>query len=202
MKLYYTPGTCSISPHIALLEAGLPFDLVKVDLRTRKTADGEDFTRISPKGYVPALLLDDGELLTEGAIIVKYLADLKPETRLIPPYGTFARVRLEEWLHFIATELHKGMSPLYNPKASEELKVAVQERLVQRFGVLAKAVAGQHFLTGNTFTVADGYAYYVLRAWKTIGKADLNSFPALKGYFERIEARPSVKAALAAEGIS
>ncbi len=199
MKLFYTPGTCSLHPHIALLEAGLPFELVRVDLRARKLASGENYLALNPKGYVPALLLDDGELLTEGAIISKYVADLRPDARLIPPFGTFARVRVEELLHFIATELHKGMSPLYNPKATEELKESLRERLSQRFGVLAQAVEGKRYLTGEDFTIADGYAYYVLRAWQVIAKVDLSQVPVLQQYFQRLGERPSIQAAVAAQ---
>jgi glutathione S-transferase len=200
--LYFSPGTCSLSPSIALREAGLPLELVKVDLRARKTANGDDYLAISPKGYVPALRLPDGQVLTEGAVMVQYIADQKPEAQLAPPYGTMARYRLMEWLNFIATELHKGMSPLYNPVANDELKQSLKDRLARRWGVLASALRTQPFVTGDRFTIADGYATYVLRAWQHSVKEDLARWPELVDYYQRMVARPTVAAALAAEGIS
>src|SRR5262245_51030477 len=159
--LYYTPTTCSLSPHIALREAGIPFDLVKVDLRNKKLADGGDWLAINPKGYVPAMRLPDGEVLTEGAIMIQYIADLAPELRLAPPVGTFTRLRFQEWLHFIATELHKGMSPLYAPLAGDAYKQQLrEERLVGRWSMLANGLGDKPYLMGE-FTVADGYAFYV-----------------------------------------
>ncbi|MGN6104718.1 MAG: glutathione transferase GstA [Kofleriaceae bacterium] len=199
--LYYTPGACSLSPHIALREAGLPFDLAKVDLRTKKLADGGDWLAINPKGYVPALRLPDGEVLTEGAIIVQYIADQRPELGLAPPNGTLARARHNEWLHFIATELHKGMAPLYNALAGEDLKNQTRERVAGRLSFLAQTLETQPFLTGDRFTVADGYAFYITRAWRQHHKLDLARWPALVDYDQRIAARPAVAAALAAEGV-
>ena len=199
--LYYAPGACSLSPSIALREAGLPFDLVRVDLRAKKTASGDDYLAIMPKGYVPALRLPDGQLLTEGAVMVQYIADQKPEAQLAPPAGTMARYRLMEWLNFIATELHKGMSPLYNPTANEEFKKSLKERLAGRWSVLASALRTTPYLMGDHFTVADGYACYVLRAWQRFLKEDLARWPELADYYARLVARPTVAAALAAEGL-
>jgi glutathione S-transferase len=198
MKLYFAPNACSLSPHIALRESGLPFDLERVDLRTKRTASGEDFLAVNPKGYVPALKLDDGQVLTEGAVIVQWIADRRPESQLIPPFGTMARYRLLEWLHFIATELHKGFAPLYNASMPEEIKAATREKLASRFAVLAAAIETQPYLTGPTFTVADGYAFYTLRSWKRVVNPELPS-PALTRYFELVMARPAVRAALEAE---
>jgi len=201
MKLFYTPGACSLSPHIALREADLPFELVKVDLRAKSLGGGESYLGVNPKGYVPALLLENGELLTEGAIIVQYIADLRPELSLVPRQGTFERYRMQELLHFLATELHKGLSPLYNPKANEEFKASLKERLALRLGVFNKQLAGKAFAFGNSFTVADGYAFYCLRAWQLSTQSDLSAWPSLSQYFENISKRPTIKAALEAEGL-
>lgn len=199
--LYYSPGACSISPHVALREAGLPFDLVKVDLRAKKTASGDDYLAINPKGYVPALRLPDGQTLTEGAVMIQYIADQKPELELAPPSGTWQRYRFQEWLVFVATELHKAMSPLYNPTASAEFKQSLKDRLALRWGILAGGVRKQPWLMGEHFTVADGYALYVLRAWTKTFKEDLSRWPELADYLARLHARPSVVAAVAAEGL-
>jgi glutathione S-transferase len=201
MKLYFSPGACSLSPHIALREAGLPFELEQVDLRAKKTKTGEDFLAINPKGYVPALRLDDGELLTEGAIIVQYIADHRPALELAPPAGTPERRRLQEWLHFIATELHKGFGPINNPKSSDELREALRTRLFSRFAFLGARVERQRFLVGETFTVADGYAYYVLRSLRKLDASALQRIPALGAYFDALSSRPAVRAALEAEGV-
>jgi glutathione S-transferase len=198
MKLYFTPGACSLSPHIALREAGLPFELEKVDLRAKRTASGEDFRAVNPKGYVPALEFDDGRVLTEGAVIVQWVADQRPETKLAPPAGTFERLRLQEWLHFIATELHKGFGPLLGKLASEEYKTATRETLTSRFKFLGEAVAARPYLLGETFSVADGYAFYTMRTWRR-RVAEALPVAALEGYFARIAARPAVIAALDAE---
>jgi glutathione S-transferase len=200
--LYYTSGTCSLSPNIALREAGLPFDLVKVDLRAKQLADGSDYLAVNPKGYVPALRLPDGQILTEGAVMVQYIADQKPDAQLAPPAGTWPRYRLMEWLNFIATELHKGMSPLYNPVANAEYKQALKDRLALRWGVLASAVRKQPWLLGDRFTVADGYALYTMRSWTKSIKEDLARWPELTDYYQRIQARPTVAAALASEGLA
>jgi glutathione S-transferase len=201
LKLYYTPGACSLSPHIALREAGVPFELVKVDLAAKKLADGGDFFAISPKGYVPALGLDDGQVLTEGAIIVQYIADLAPDSRLAPKPGSFARVRLNEWLHFIATELHKGFGPINNPKSGPELKQFFRQRLDSRFQILASALTDREYLDGSSFSVADGYAYYTLRNLRRLDAAALEQSAVLRPYYDRIAARPAVRAALEAEGL-
>jgi glutathione S-transferase len=202
MKLYFTPGACSLSPHIALREAELLFELEAVDLAAKTTRSGRNFLEINPKGYVPALVLDDGELITEGAIIVQYIADQRPELGLAPPSGTAERRRLQEWLHFIATELHKGFGPINHPKSNDELKQALKPRLLSRFAFLGQSLGKKPFLLGNTFTVADGYAYYVLRNLRKLDAGALAQTPGLAAYFERIAARPAVRAALEAEGLS
>jgi glutathione S-transferase len=201
LKLYYTPGACSLSPHIALREAGVPFDLVKVDLAAKKLEDGADFFTVSPKGYVPALRLEDGQVLTEGAVIVQYVADQKPETRLAPKAGTLARVRLQEWLHFIATELHKGFGPINNPKSNPEIKQFFRQRLDARFQVLAGALEKREYLLEEGFSVADGYAFYTLRNLRRLDAAALEQSKVLQPYYDRIAARPAVRAALEAEGL-
>jgi glutathione S-transferase len=200
--LYWAPHTCSLSPHIVLREADLPFDLVRVDLREKKLTGGtaNDWLAINPKGYVPALRIPSGEILTEGAVMVQYLADRAPEKNLAPAYGSMERFRLMEWLHFIATELHKGMSPLYNPLANDEFKKALKEqRLVGRWTTLAEGIGDKPYLTGD-FSIADAYAFYVLRAWKYAQKEPLDRWPSLQAYYDRIVARPAVAAALEAEG--
>ena len=198
--LYYTPGACSISPHIALREAGLPFSLEKVDLRAKKLANGEDYLAVNPKGYVPALRLPDGSVLTEGAVMVQYIADKVPDKQLAPQSG-MERYRLQEWLNFIATELHKGMSPLYNPVANAEYKDALKQRLATRWAYLASGIAQRPFVMGERFTICDGYAYYVMRAWQHSVKEDLARWPELVDYYARLAARPSIAASLEAEGL-
>jgi glutathione S-transferase len=201
LTLYYTPGACSLSPHIALREAGIPFDLVKVDLAAKKIDGGADFFAINAKGYVPALKLEDGQLLTEGAVIVQYVADQRPDQKLAPKAGTLARLRLQEWLHFIATELHKGFGPINNPKSNPELKQFFRQRLDARFQILAAALDKREYLLDEGFSVADGYAYYTLRNLRRLDAASLEQSAVLKPYFDRVEARPAVRAALAAEGL-
>ncbi len=198
MKLYFSPGACSLSPHIVLRELGLPFETVQVDLGSKKTRDGSDFWKINPKGYVPTLQLDDGSILTEGPAIVQYLADLKPASGLAPANGSFARYRLQEWLNFISTELHKQFSPLFNPALPDGVKQAQKERLAMRFGEIVAAMGGAPWLMGDAFTVADAYLYTVL-TWAAYVGVDLAPFPALQAYLQRVEARPAVQAALAAE---
>ncbi|HEV7557673.1 MAG TPA: glutathione transferase GstA [Kofleriaceae bacterium] len=200
--LYYAPSACSISPHIALREAGLPFQLDKVDLRNKKLASGGDWLAINPKGYVPALRLPSGEILTEGAVMVQYIADQAPASGLAPPNGTMERVRLQEWLHFIATELHKGMSPFYNALAGEDYRKQLEERLAGRWALFASALHGKPFVMGDHFTIVDGYAFYVLRAWQHSVKKDLARWPELVDYYARLSVRPSVAASLDAEGIT
>ncbi|MFE0757741.1 glutathione transferase GstA [Inquilinus sp. NPDC058860] len=198
MKLYYAPDTCSLSPHIVLRELGLPFNLVRVDNRTKRTADGGDFLAINPKGYVAALQLDDGRVLTEGAVIVQYLADLKPEAGLAPTNGTWERVRLQEWLSFITSEIHAGFSPLFNPMLPEEAKAILRDKLFRRFAVVEDALQARDYLLESGFSVADVYLFTLL-GWTRFFAIDLGRWPAIAAYLQRIGARPSVTAALAAE---
>ena len=200
MKLYYSPGACSLSPHIVLKEAGLPHELEKVDFSTGKTASGVDFRSINPEGYVPALCLDDGELLTEGPAIVQYLADRVPEKQLAPPCGTLARYRLMEWLNFIATELHKGFVPLFQPESDAAARAAALTHLRSRFASVVRRLRGP-FAMGETFTVVDAYLFTVLGWTKHVG-IDLAAWPELAAYVARIAERPAVQAALRAEGLS
>jgi glutathione S-transferase len=199
MKLYFFPSACSFSPHIALREAGLVFELVKVDLKTGKiAADGSDFARINPKGYVPALELDDGNVLTEGPAIVQYIADLKPESGLAPRAGTLERYRLQEWLGFINSEIHKGFGPLFNPATPEDYKAAARENLTRRLAFVARHLEKDDFLLGKQFSVADAYLYTVL-CWTQWVGVGLTQWPSLLAFQERIGGRSSVKAARDAE---
>jgi len=198
MKLYYAPYACSLSPHIALREAGLPFELERVDLRTKKTASGEDYLTVNPKGYVPALKFDDGRVLTEGAVIVQWVADQRPESRLAPPLGSFERLRVHEWLHYIGTEIHSRAGALHDKNAPADYRTTVIEKLTARLRFLAESLTHQPFLTGDIFTIADGYAFYALRSWKRVVSPTLPA-AALEDFFARVAARPSVVAALAAE---
>lgn len=198
MKLYYAPYTCSLSPHIVLRELGLPFELVKVDNATKQTADGRDFRTINRKGYVAALELDDGQVLTEGPAIVQYLADLKPGCALAPPAGSWERVRLQEWLNFVTSEIHAGSAPLFNADLPEAAKAFFRQKLFKRFDLLQDTLATQDFLTGSDFSVADAYLFTVL-GWCRFFSIDLAAWPALPAYLRRINARPAVQAALRAE---
>ena len=200
MKLYYSPGACSLSPHIVLREAGLSFDLVKKDLHSQTREDGSDYRTVNPKGYVPALVLDDGQVLTEGPAIVQYLADQVPGKKLAPPAGTLERVRLQEWLNYITSELHKTFSPLFNKQASEDWKAAARALLDRRIDYVAKALEGRNYLMGDTFTVADCYLFTVLN-WAAWVKVDLSRWPGASEYLKRVAARPAVQAALQAEGL-
>lgn len=200
MKLYYSPGACSLSPHIALREAGLSFDLMKKDLHSQKLGDGSDFRDINPKGYVPALILDDGQVLTEGPAIVQYIADRVPEKQLAPPAGTMERVRLQEWLNYITSEIHKSFAPLFNKQASEDWKAAARALLDRRIGYAAKALEGRSYLMGEVFTVADCYLFTTLN-WAHWVKIDLARWPVITEYMKRVAARPAVQAALKAEGL-
>ncbi|MBL8600871.1 MAG: glutathione transferase GstA [Myxococcales bacterium] len=197
MKLYFSPGACSLSPNIAAHEAGLDLQLVQVDMRSKKLPNGGDFLAINPKGYVPALELDDGAVLTEGPAIVQYLADLKPDAGLAPAAGTMARYRLQEWLTFIGTEIHKTFSALFAPNP-DEVKDNARKRLAARFALLEKHFASEEYLLGGRFTVADGYLYTVLR-WSRVTGVDLEPFEKLRAFMERVGARPAVQAAIAAE---
>lgn len=198
MKLYFAPDTCSLSPHIVLQELGLPYELVRVNNRTKRTSTGEDFLAINPKGYVAALELDSGEVLTEGPAIVQYLADLKPEAGLAPAAGTLARVRLQEWLNFITSEVHAGSSPLFNRALPEEALVIFRDRLFRRLDFIEVTLASRNYLVGDGFTVADAYLFTVL-VWMKGFSIDLDRWPATARHMQRIGARASVQAALAQE---
>lgn len=200
MKLYYLPGACSLSPHIALREAGLAFDLEKVDRKTGTTASGETYSKVNPPGYVPALRLDDGEILTEGPVIVQYVADRAPDKKLAPPAGTMERYRLQSWLNFVATEIHRNFTPLFNPAMSDETKAIFKERILQRLGHVDARLAGRAFLTGDQFTVADIYLF-VTMTWTKPTKIDLSPFPNILAFMKRVGERPAVQAALKAEGL-
>jgi glutathione S-transferase len=197
MKLYFSPGACSLHPLITLLETGVPFEAVRVDIRAHKTKDGADYFAINPKGYVPALQLDDGSMLTEGAVIDQYVADLKPEAHAIPPAGTFARYRVLEWLNFIGSEIHKAFAPLHGP-APDEVKEAARARIGKRFDYVARELGEHPYLVDDTFSVADAYLFNIL-TWTTYTGIDLAKWPALQAFFARMMARPSVQAALATQ---
>lgn len=198
--LFYTPGACSLSPHIALREGGLPFELVKVDLRAKKI-EGADWLALNPKGYVPALRLPDGEILTEGAVIVQYIADQVPARNLLPAAGTRERYRANSWLNFIATELHKGVSPFYNALAGDDFRTSVETRVASRLALVAAELESKPYLLGESFSVADGYLFYALHAWTGHLKKSIDAWPVLGAFRERVAARPAVAAAIAAEGI-
>jgi len=198
MKLYFAPEACSLSPHIVLEELGLPFTLVKVDTKTKKTAGGRDFLAVNPKGYVPVLELDNGERLTEGPAIVQYLADLKPGAKLAPPNGTFERTRLQEWLNFISTEIHKTYSPMFNAALPEAAKSIFRDKLMQRYAFVAATLDKQDYLLGSRFTVADAYLFVVTR-WATHFDIDVDRWPALARFMERVAARASAITALQTE---
>lgn len=201
MKLYYAPGACSLSPHIVIEEAGLPVQLKKVDLAISQVEGGGDYLQINSKGYVPALELDDGSVLTEGPAIVQYLADQRPDSGLMPRAGTMERYRVQEWLNFISAEIHKNFSPLFNPHAAAEWKAGVLGNLRNRVGWLDGQVTGRRYLLGETFTVADAYLFTVL-SWSGLVGLDLAPWPALTAYLERVRNRPRVQAALRAEGLT
>jgi glutathione S-transferase len=197
MKLYYRSGACSLASAISLLEAGLKFELVKVDRHTQKTADGLDFNQVNPKGYVPVLRLDDGEVLTENVAVLQYIADRNPAAKLAPPFGTMERYRLVEWLAFINSEVHKAFSPLFRKDAPEEIKQYTRKNLAPRLEYLQRILANRNFLMGEQFTVADAYLFTVL-SWSVYVEVDIGP---LKRYVERIGARPHVIEAMKAEGL-
>jgi glutathione S-transferase len=200
MKLYYAPGACSLSPHIALLEAGLPYDLVKVDLRAKKLENGDDFLKVNPKGQVPVLGLDSGELVTEGPVIVQMIADKAAGKNLAPARDSAERYKLMEWLNFVTTELHKNMGPLFSPVLSDDAKTFFKDRTMGKFKYIDSQLAGRDYLMGKQFTVADGYLYTMLR-WADGHKMDLAGLPNLVAYTARVAARPKVQEALTKEGL-
>ncbi len=201
MKLYYTPGTCSLSPHIVLRETKTPFTLMKTDLKTKKTEDGRDFLEVNPAGYVAALELDDGDVLTEGVAIVQYIADTARATHLAPANGTLARYRLQSWLNFVSHELHAVFGSLFTPKMPEEGKAIAIAKLRERFSLLDKRFAKNDYLMGDTYTVADAYCFTILTWAKGFG-IDLADYPRLNAYFARIGERPAVVDAMQAEGLT
>ncbi len=201
MKLYYSPGACSLSPHIVALEAGVPIELVKVNTKNHSMVAENDYYEVNPKGYVPALGLDNGELLTEGPAIVQYLADLKPGSGLAPANGTFERSRTQEMLGYINSEIHKSYSSLFSDKTSPELRAEKLELLKRRYALVERQLAGRDYLFGETFTVADAYLFTVTR-WAHYTKLDLSPFPNVLAFQDRVAARPAVHAALKAEGLA
>ena len=200
MKLYYSPGACSLSPHIVANEAGLAIDLEKVNLAQHKTESGQDYMAVNPKGYVPALRLDDGSVLTEGPAIVQYLADQKPASGLAPAAGTIDRYRLQEWLNFIGTELHKSFSPLFNKASSDDVKNTAKTSINKRLGYLNDQLASRQYLMGGNFTVADAYAFTIVN-WTNFVGIDLKPYPNVGAYMGRVAARPKVQETLKAEGL-
>ncbi|WPB56989.1 glutathione transferase GstA [Xylophilus sp. GOD-11R] len=198
MKLYFSPGACSLSPHIVLHEAGIAHEAIPAPTKTHKLPDGTDYYSINPLGYVPLLELDDGTRLREAAVIVQYVADLAPMKNLIPAHGTMARYRMLEWLNFIATELHKGTSPLFNPSTSDEMKQAVKLKLKSRYTWLDAQLEGRDYLGGDNFSVADAYLF-VVTGWAQKMNVDIGGLQRLHGHYSRTAARPAVKAALEME---
>jgi glutathione S-transferase len=200
MQLYFSPGACSLASHIVLREAGLPFDLKRADVRTKKLEDGSDYFAVNSKGAVPALRLDDGQVLTEGPAIMQYLADQKPDSKLVPKAGTLERYRVLEWLNFITSELHKGFTPLFVSQDANVKEYATQN-LHKRFDWLNGQLAGKNYLTGENFTIADSYLFVVLN-WSNFVGIDMSKWPALQAFSARVAARPKVQEALEAEGLN
>jgi len=200
MKLYYSPGACSMAPHIVLREAGFKFDLEKVDIPNKKTAGGDDFWKVNPKGYVPALQLDDGQVLTEVGVICQYLADQKPESGLAPKLGTMDRYHLMEMLNFCASEIHKQIGALFNPKMTPEMKEVQLGVIERRFNALEKLLEGKQYSMGDQFSAADAYLFTVLN-WTGMHKIDLGKWPNIKAFRARVAARPAVQETLKAEGL-
>jgi glutathione S-transferase len=199
MKLYYSPGACSLAPYIVAREAGLVIELVKVDLASHKTEDGEDYFTISPRGYVPAIQLEDGEVHTEVGALVQYLAEQSPQSNLLPPAGSKERFRVNQWLTFVSSELHKTFSPwLWHAETAESTKRAARDKLAVRFAELDRHLAEHAYLTGNNFTVADAYAFTIVN-WSNFLKVDLKPYPNLSAFMARVAARPKVREALKAE---
>jgi glutathione S-transferase len=200
MKLYYSNGACSLSPHIALREADIPFELVRASTKTHALDDGTDYYTINPKGSVPLLELDNGERLSEGPAIVQYIADLAPQSKLAPPNGTFERARLQEWLNYITSELHKGYSPLFNPATPDAYKSIATENLKKKYAYVDGKLAGRDYLMGDTFTVADAYLFTVTN-WSKFVNLDLSPYANVLAHAKRVGARPKVQEALKAEGL-
>ena len=200
MKLYYSPGACSLSPHIALEEAGLAYEAIAAPTKTHQLPDGTDYYTINPLGYVPLLQLDDGTRLREGPVIVQYIADQAPAKKLAPANGTLARYQMQSWLNFVGTELHKGFSPLFNPATPAEYKTIVIERLLSRLKWVDGELAGKQYLMGDQFSVADPYMFTITN-WAAPMKLDLSVLPNLTAYRARVAARPGVQQAMKAEGL-
>ncbi|MCS3445747.1 MULTISPECIES: glutathione transferase GstA [Bradyrhizobium] len=201
MKLYYTPGACSLSPHIALLEAGLPYDLVKVDLRAKKLENGDDFLQVNPKGQVPALALDTGEMVTEGPIIIQMIADKAADKKLAPARDSNERYKLLEWLNYTTTELHKNLGPMFSPVLADDAKAFFKDRAMGKFKYVESQLAGRDYLMGNQFTVADGYLFtMIMWAQDRLG-FDLSGLPNVTAYKARVAARPKVQEAMKKEGL-
>lgn len=200
MKLYYSPGSCAMAPHIAATESGVKLDLVKVDLRAHKTENGDDFYAINPRGYVPLLELDDGTRLTEANVLVQYIADEKPEGGLMPK-DRLGRAKMQSALAFVATELHKGFGPLWDPTAPAETKASAKAKLGKRFDEINATLANQQYLAGNDFSAVDAYAFPVIN-WSNFHKIDLGQWPNIAAYMQRVAARPKVQEALKAEGLA
>ena len=201
LKLYYSPGACSLSPHIALLEAGLPFELEQVDTKAKKTKAGANYLPINPNGYVPALKIAEGQILTEGPAIVQWIADQRPETHLAPANGTLERAHLQQWLNFISTEIHKSYSPLFSAETPDAYKTITKDKLFKRYAYVNDQLKGKQFLLGNHFTVADGYLFTVTN-WANFLKLDLSEFREVAQFSDRIHSRPKVLQALKAEGLA
>ena len=200
MKLYYSAGACSLAAHIALEEAGLKYEAISAPTKTKLLPDGSDYRQVNPLGYVPYLVLDDGQALRECAIVCQYVADQAPAKKLIPTCGSMARYQLQMWMHFIATELHKGFSPLFNPAMPDEAKKIARDRLQDRLKFVDGELAGKTYLMGTDFTVADGYLFTVTN-WAKPMAIDLSPYPNLLAWRERVAARPAVQAAMKAEGL-
>jgi glutathione S-transferase len=201
MKLYFTPGACSMAPHILLRETGQKFDLEQVDLASKKTKSGADYKKVNGKGYVPALQLDNGEVITEAPIILQYIADQKPEAGLIPKAGTMERYRTQEWLNFVTSELHKGFGALFNPAVPDAYRTIAIDRIGTRLDFLAPQLEGKQYLQGDKFTAPDAYLFTVL-SWAPHLKMSLDKWPGIPAYLGRVAARPQVQATLKAEGLT
>ncbi len=200
MKLYFIPGACSLAPHIVLRELGAKFDLEQVDPSTKKTTSGADFLAINPKGSVPAVALDDGEVLTEGPVILQYLADKAGAVTLAPAAGSKQRLKVQEWLNYISSELHKGLSPLFRKDTPDAYRTIIHTKLAKQCAYLDKILAGQTYLTGDTFTIADAYLFTIMN-WRNFLGFEVKQHTALQAYLDRIAARPKVREAMTAEGL-